>query len=111
VPHVLVRLWPDGVAEATPELEATTEGVRAAVAALTHPYCGPTAGQETAEWFGESGGHVRSMAQVALRRGDDCFGVLLLASEEAHRFYPEMGTLYLERIGGLTAAALGRVLG
>jgi len=54
---------------------------------------------------------VRSLAQVPLRRGEETFGVLVLASEEAHRFYPEMGTLYLERIGDMAAAALGRVLG
>lgn len=114
VPHVLLRLWPSGVEGAGAEFAPVAEGVREAVAAMKYPYCGAAAGQETADWFGDHGshgGHIRSMAQVPLRSGDACFGVLLLASEEAHRFYPEMGTLYLERIGGLTAAALGRVLG
>jgi uncharacterized protein YigA (DUF484 family) len=32
-----------------------------------------------------------------------------MASEDPHRFYPELGTLYLERIGELAAAALLRV--
>jgi len=35
------------------------------------------------------------------------FGLLALGSEDAQRFYAEMGTLYLRRIGELTAAALG----
>lgn len=109
VPHVVVRLWA-GSGSGT-EFEATADGIRDATAALKHPYCGPAAGQETADWFGERGGHVRSLAQVPLRRGDETFGVLVLASEEAHRFYPEMGTLYLDRIGAMAAAALGRVLG
>ncbi len=109
VPHVVVRLWAGEGSSA--EFAPTSENIRAAVTALQYPYCGPAAGQETADWFGERGGHVRSLAQVPLRRGEETFGVLVLASEEAHRFYPEMGTLYLERIGDMAAAALGRVLG
>ena len=42
-------------------------------------------------------------------RAGTCFGLLVMASEEAHRFYPELGTLYLERIGEMAAAALLRV--
>ena len=34
------------------------------------------------------------------------FGLLALGSEDAKRFYAEMGTLYLRRIGELVAAAL-----
>jgi hypothetical protein len=34
--------------------------------------------------------------------------VIVLASEDPQRFYPEMGTLHLERIGALAGAALGR---
>jgi len=34
------------------------------------------------------------------------FGMLLLGSEDAQRFYPEMGTLYLRRIGELCAAGV-----
>ena len=108
VPHVVVRLWAGG--DAGPESVPTLDSIRTAVAALKHPYCGAATGQETADWFGERGGHVRSMAQIALRRGGETFGTLVLASEEAQRFYPEMGTLYLERIGDLTSAALGRLL-
>ena len=33
-----------------------------------------------------------------------------MASEDAQRFYPEMGTLYLKRLGELAAAALLRYL-
>jgi len=111
VPHVVVRLWAaDDSGSGSAEFMPTAETIRNAVAALDHPYCGPAADQETADWFGGRGGHVRSLAQVPLRRGDETFGVLVLASEEAHRFYPEMGTLYLERIGEMAAAALGRVL-
>ena len=36
------------------------------------------------------------------------FGVVALASEDPKRFYPEMGTLYLARIGELVSHALWR---
>jgi uncharacterized protein YigA (DUF484 family) len=38
------------------------------------------------------------------------FGLLALASEDAQRFYPEMGTLYLKRLGDLVSAAVARHL-
>ena len=38
------------------------------------------------------------------------FGLLALASESAQRFYPEMGTVFLKRIGELASAALWRHL-
>jgi uncharacterized protein YigA (DUF484 family) len=45
------------------------------------------------------------MALVPL--GDTAvFGLLALASEDPKRFYPEMGTLYLRRIGELCAAGV-----
>ena len=34
--------------------------------------------------------------------------LLALASEDPQRFYPEMGTLYLRRLGEIAAAALER---
>jgi uncharacterized protein YigA (DUF484 family) len=60
---------------------------------------------DTAEWFGEAASHLRSFAYVALKNGQS-FGLLAMASEDAQRFYPEMGTLYLKRLGEMTAAAL-----
>jgi uncharacterized protein len=114
VPHVAVRIWGIGGGDAV-EFSAVDEAVKVFAGALRHPYCGPSAGQEAVAWLGESGGHIRSVAQIPLREGGDeagaCFGLLLLASEEAHRFYPEMGTLYLQRIGDMAAAALLRVVG
>jgi uncharacterized protein YigA (DUF484 family) len=44
---------------------------------------------------------------VRLTAGDAA-GLLVLASEDAQRFYPEMGTLYLKRIGELLSATLQR---
>ncbi|MBL8433261.1 MAG: DUF484 family protein, partial [Dechloromonas sp.] len=60
-------------------------------------------------WFGEQAAHLRSQALVALCDGGATIGMLALGSEDARRFYPEMGTLYLERIGEMVSAALIRV--
>lgn len=115
VPHVLVRLWGIG-SDGAPEFAPVADSLKAQVGAMSHPYCGPLLGQEVAGWFDE---HVRSVAQVPLREpnlagrteGGACFGVLLFASEDVRRFYPDMGTLYLERIGDLVAATLLRIAG
>lgn len=109
VPHVAVRLW--GVAEADPETQefgdVGTE-MRDFTARMAAPYCGGHAVYESQAWFGDAAPHLRSFALVALRREGQAFGVLALASEDPQRFYAEMGTLYLERIGELLACALGR---
>ena len=103
VPHVALKLWhpgaDDGVSEAT----------RVFASSLVHPHCGPLAMADTAAFFGESAPLLKSYAYVALR-GADSFGLLALASEDAQRFYPEMGTLYLTRIGEIISACLRRQL-
>ena len=111
VPHVAVRLW--NVAERDPETKEFGEvaaEMREFVAQMTAPYCGNHAVYESQAWFGEAAPHLKSFALVPLRRGGNLLGVLALASEDAQRFYPEMGTLYLARIGDLLACALGRTL-
>lgn len=111
VPHVALRLWGLGSGEG-PEFSAVTAGAKTFAAELKRPKCGAAAGQESLAWFGEAAPHLRSMAQVPLReKNGACFGLLVMASEEPHRFYPDLGTLYLERIGDLSTAALLRVLG
>jgi uncharacterized protein YigA (DUF484 family) len=69
------------------------------------PLCGPAAGSPFLPWFGDAAEHVRSLALVPLGQ-TRAVGLLALGSEDAQRFYAEMGTLYLRRIGELTAAAL-----
>ena len=109
VPHVTLRLWGSGAGDGQ-EFDAVTDAVKAFASGLQRPYCGTVTGQESLAWFGESAAHLRSMTQLPLREsGGNCFGLLVMASEEPHRFYPELGTLYLERIGQMAAAALLRV--
>ena len=65
----------------------------------------PHAMVETGALFGETAPHLRSFSYVPLRDGE-VFGVLALASEDPQRFYPDMGTLYLRRLGELISAGL-----
>lgn len=108
VPHVGLRLWGLAVGEGR-EFGAVGDDIKTFASGLHRPYCGTTARQESVAWFGEAAVHLRSVAQVPLReRGGTCFGLLVMASEEPHRFYPDLGTLYLEQIGAMAAAALLR---
>ena len=67
--------------------------------------------QETLAWFGDAATHLRSMTQVPLRAGNGvCCGLLVMASDDPRRFYPELGTLYLERIGSPGALRVPAVL-
>lgn len=110
VPYVAVRIWGmDAAALAGPELAPVSDAVRQYAAGLEHPTCGPGANAEVASWFGETGAQPGSFACVSLRdAGNACIGMLALASEDVARFYPEMGTLYLKRLGELASAALQR---
>ena len=72
---------------------------------LGGPACGPATGNPFVAWFKEAGEHLRSLALVPLG-SSAVFGLLALGSEDAKRFYPEMGTLYLRRIGELCAAGV-----
>lgn len=109
VPHVAVRLW--NVAEENPETKefaAVAAEMRQFVEQMTAPYCGQHAVYESQAWFGEAAAHLKSFALVALVRDQLTFGVVALASEDPKRFYAEMGTLYLARIGELVSHALWR---
>jgi uncharacterized protein YigA (DUF484 family) len=109
VPHVALRLWGAGSGSGH-EFDAVTPAAKVFGSSLHRPYAGLAADHEALAWFGESATHLRSLAQVPLREtGGACFGLLVMGSEDPHRFYPELGTLYLERIGELAAAALLRV--
>ena len=110
VPHVALRLWNIPAQPGRPEFAEVGEQTRIFAAGLPHPFCGANAGFEAISWFGEGGTHVRSVALVALRREAETVGLLALGSEDVQRFYPEMGTLYLTRIGEMAAAALLRAL-
>lgn len=105
VPHVALRLWGRALPAGAPEAEGVTDALRASVDAMGAPQCGPAGESPFLAWFGDAREHIRSLALVPLGQ-TQAFGLLALGSEDAQRFYAEMGTLYLRRIGELTAAAL-----
>ncbi|MCW5624017.1 MAG: DUF484 family protein [Burkholderiales bacterium] len=108
VPHVALRLWADGGWE-RPEFGDVSQEVRVFTESLTNPYCATHPMFETAGWFGDDGVGLQSFAYVALR-AEQPFGLLGLGSEDPQRFYPEMGTLYLKRLGEQISMALSRFL-
>ena len=105
VPHVALRVWGKGAPSAAPEAGPVDEALLRHAAAMGGPQCGPAAGNPFLQWFGESGEHLRSLALVPLGQ-TAAFGLLALGSEDPKRFFPEMGTLYLRRIGELCAAGV-----
>ena len=109
VPHTVLRLWPEGEQPQLPEFAAVSPAMRDFAESLANPYCSAHAMVDTAELFGEAATHLRSFAYVALKDGRS-LGLLSMASEDAQRFYPEMGTLYLKRLGEITTVALQRYL-
>lgn len=109
VPHVAIRIWAGAEQPVRPEFIGASIEMCAFADELTTPKCGPQLIEEAPSWFGEAGPNLRSFAYVAMR-AEQSFGLLALASEDAQRFYPEMGTLYLKRLGELVSAALLRYL-
>jgi len=111
VPHHALRVW-TLAGEPMPGLDQpVSQAARDAVAAMPHPVCGPLAVPEASDWFGEIAPHLRAFACIPLRPAPMAapIGLLVLASEEAKRFYAGMGTLYLDRLSQLVAAALVRM--
>ena len=111
MPHVTLRTWSEldeGDDDDEADLPAVSLELRQLAGGLSKPYCGLASGSPVLEWFADAASHIRSMALLPLGQGNETFGLLVLGSEEEHRFYPEMGTLYLDRIAALAAAALLR---
>jgi uncharacterized protein YigA (DUF484 family) len=107
IPHVTLRVWSGGTD--LPEFTQVSEDIRVLTAGLAQPQCGGDAPDEVRAWFGESGPHLRSFALTPLRE-EGVEGLLVMASEDPKRFYPEMGTLYLNWLGELSSAAISRFL-
>jgi uncharacterized protein YigA (DUF484 family) len=114
VPHVGMRLW--GMA---PEfagltvLQEVSDDAQLFASSLMEPFCGLNTGFEAVSWLPEPA-TVTSLALIPLRGGSTgstgpAFGMLVLASPDAHRFHSGMGTDFLARLGELASAALSRL--
>ena len=105
VPHVALRVWGKSLLDGTREGTAVGPELRDKAETMGAPQCGAAAGNPFLPLFREAQEHIRSMALVPLGQ-TRTMGVLALGSEDPQRFFAEMGTLYLRRIGELTAGAL-----
>ena len=105
VPHVALRVWGKSLLDGTVEGSPVDAELRDKAETMGAPQCGPAAGSPFLHWFREAQDHIRSVALVPLGQ-TRTIGLLALGSEDPQRFFPEMGTLYLRRIGELTAGAL-----
>lgn len=105
--EVALRVWgldlpPEGVGA------PVDESVHAYANELRTPYCGTDTEQAPAAWLNAK---PASLAIIPLRsaRGESAFGLLVLGSDDAERFSPDMGTDFLETVGRLASAALSRL--
>lgn len=114
IPHVVLRLWqtdefniqPD---LPSPEFDQASNDVRSLAQSMLHPYCGPGTDNEIKQWFGEDAKYLQSFAIIPLKK-QLCFGLLVMASPEVERFFPDMGTLYLERLGDMVSSSIIRLI-
>jgi uncharacterized protein YigA (DUF484 family) len=97
IPQVAIRLWQDTPPSAEVLKFADT---------LKLPVCVHHAVHDTQSWFGLAADSLHSFAYLPLKNGSETIGLLLLASEDKQRFYPEMGTVFLQRIAEQVSVAL-----
>ncbi|PIV88443.1 MAG: DUF484 domain-containing protein [Hydrogenophilales bacterium CG17_big_fil_post_rev_8_21_14_2_50_63_12] len=108
VPHTALRIWTANAPD-MPEFAKVSVDIQVLVEGLSQPQCGPDVPEEVRAWFGEVGAHQKSFALAPLKEGN-LTGLMVLASEDSKRFYPEMGTLYLTWLAELGGAACARFL-
>ncbi len=112
IPHSTLRVWADRPPAGSfdkPEFAAVSADIKVLMTGLTQPRCGADMPDEVRAWFGSVGPNQKSFALAPLRE-ENLNGLLVLSSEDAKRFYPEMGTLYLTWLAELSGAAISRFL-
>lgn len=97
VPHLVLHVW-KGLPPSVEVLAFADQQLQ--------PVCAHHGLHDTLPWFGESAAHLHSFAYLPLRADEKSIGLLILASEDAQRFYPGMGTLFLQRIAETVSSAL-----
>jgi len=109
VPLVALRLWNVSADDNASygEFTSTSEDVHVIAESLPQPYCGNHIANEIKQWFGERAEYLHSFAMVPLD-STKTMGLLVLGSPDNERFYPEMGTLHLKRLGELVCTTITR---
>lgn len=104
-----VRLWGGTQGAMVAEFDPASDQVRAFGESLGAPHLSTTPLLDTGAWFTGKTDGLASFAYVPLR-AEKPFGLLVFASRDAARFAPDMGTLYVERLGELVSMAVRRFL-
>jgi uncharacterized protein len=97
IPHTALHLWQN---------DPPSAEVLAFADAQAQPVCLHHPAHDTAAWFGEYAAQLHSFAYLPLHAGSETIGLLVMASEDKQRFYPEMGTVFLQRIAEAVSSAL-----
>lgn len=97
IPHTVLHLW---------QTEPPSAEVLAFADAQQQPVCLHHPAHDTAGWFGEQAPELHSYAYLPLHAGSETIGLMVMASEDKQRFYPEMGTVFLQRIAEAASSAL-----
>lgn len=111
VPHVALRIWGMVLSPDQPECAPVSPDLEQQVAALVSPRCGAEVPAEVRAWFAGVGANLGSFALLPLGGPESQGGVrglLVLGSEDVHRFYSEMGSFYLDWIARQLSAAISR---
>ncbi len=104
-----LRLWAeprDATISANLVFSSVGDDAKTWVEALKTPYCGKPPAIVADDWFIDP---AASVAIVPLQLADK-IGFLALASDDENRFFSEMGTDFLSKIGEILSAALSRYL-
>jgi uncharacterized protein YigA (DUF484 family) len=97
IPHTVLKLWQN---------DPPSAEVLAFADSHPQPVCLHHPAHDTASWFGERAPQLHSYAYMPLRVGADTIGLMVIASEDKQRFYPEMGTVFLQRIAEAVGSAM-----
>lgn len=110
LPTIALRLWDLSSLQDSEFNQDVTDSIRSFARELSTPYCGPYTDQEAASWLGMP---PASLAMIALRPhgSGEPIGLLVLGSDDAERFTPDMGTAFLDTINRLASASLLRLQG
>lgn len=113
VPFSAVRVWNVAAPYQPADFARNvSEDIRIFAASLSAPYCGANTGFEAVTWLGAPSDPA-SVALLALREPGQpdapVFGLLVMGSDDVRRFHDGMSTDFLQQIGDLASAALGKL--
>ncbi|SET39024.1 hypothetical protein SAMN05216326_12431 [Nitrosomonas marina] len=108
IPYYVMRLWELECENMQyDEFASTSEDIHAIATSLTQPYCGNHVADGIKALFAENAEQLQSFSMIPLNTTRS-IGLLVLASPEIERFYADMGTLHLKRLGELVSASIAR---